>query len=128
MLRSPKAKRVAEIRLELETLESKVDQLRVIVEKLRSVGEAGEGEEAQWEVFVDPLEEITWSGPVDLDGVQHDIYKDCDMLDYRVVTMKWRRRCVATEIEQRWRKEGSLLQLCEHARIRAEEYDEEGVY
>jgi hypothetical protein len=128
MLRSPRARRVAEIRLELETLESKVDQLRAIVDKLRLVGEAGEGEEAQWEVVVDPLEETTWSGPVNLDRVQHAIYAHCDKLDYRVITMKWRRRCVATEIEQRWRKEGSLLQLREHARIRAEEYDEESVY
>jgi hypothetical protein len=114
----------------LETLESKVAQLRGIVEELRLVGGAGEGEEAaQWEVFVDALDEITWSGPVDLGQAQHAVYMDCDKLDYRVVTMKWRRRrCVATEVEQRWRKEGSLLRLCEHARIRTEKYDEEGMY
>jgi hypothetical protein len=130
LLRSPNARRVGEIRLELETLESKVAQLRGIVEELRLVGGAGEGEEAaQWEVFVDALDEITWSGPVDLGQAQHAVYMDCDKLDYRVVTMKWRRRrCVATEVEQRWRKEGSLLRLCEHARIRTEKYDEEGMY
>jgi hypothetical protein len=132
MLQSPRANRIDEIRLELETLERKVDQLRHIVEKLKLAGEAREGGEAQWELVVDPLDETTWSGPVDLGGQQHAIYAHCEKLDYRVITMKWRRRRrVAAETEQRWREEGSLLTLCEPARIRTEEEendDEEFFY
>jgi hypothetical protein len=83
-------------------------------------------------LVVDPLDETTWSGPVDLGGQQHAIYAHCEKLDYRVITMKWRRRRrVAAETEQRWREEGSLLTLCEPARIRTEEEendDEEFFY
>lgn len=111
LLGSPEATRISEFRLELETLEWKFNQLRPIVDKLRLVGEAKDGAVARWEL-VEPFEESTWCGPVNLGADEHAIYEDRDQLDYRVITMKWRLR-VATDIEQRWREEGSLLKLCE---------------
>ena len=105
----------AQGRLELETLEWKVDQLRRIVEKLRLVGEARKGGVARWEL-VEPFEEATWSGPVNLGGEDEYryIYDGRIKLDYRVITMKWRLRVgAANDVEQRWREEGSLLRLCE---------------
>lgn len=119
LLRSPEASRIAEFRLELDTLDWKVDQLRPIVEKLKLAGEPKEGEDARWEL-VDPCDEITWSGPVNLAGHHHYIYEDREKLDYRVITLKWR-RCKATDVEQRWQEAGSLLTLCEPPRARAEE-------
>jgi len=114
LLRSPEATRFSEFCLELETVEWKVDQLRKLVEKLRSAGEANENEDARWEL-VEPFEETTWSGPTNLGGREHSIYVDRSKLDYRVITMKWK-RLVPTELERRWRKERSLLQMCEPPR------------
>lgn len=120
LLRSPEAKRIAEFRLELETLEWRVNELRPIVEQLRLAGEAEEGEHARWEL-VEPFEETTWSGPTNLGEYEHDIYADREKLDYRVIAMVWRRR-VSTEIEQRWKRQGSLLKLCELPRTRVDGY------
>lgn len=117
LLRSPEATRFLEVCLELETLEWKVARLRRVVEKLRSAGEAKEGEEPRWEL-VEPFEETTWSGPTNINDDElhsHTMYEDRDKLDYRVITMKWK-QLVPTELERRWRKEGSLLKLSEHCR------------
>jgi hypothetical protein len=117
LLRSPEATRFAEVCLELETLEWKVGRLRRIVEKLRSAGEAKKGENVRWEL-VEPFEERTWSGPTNLnDDVLHaqTIYEGRNKLEYRVITMKWK-RLIPTQLERRWRKERSLLKLSEHSR------------
>lgn len=126
LLASPGASRVSEFRLELETLEWKVDQLRRIIEQLRLVGEAKEGGVARWEL-VEPFEEATWSGPVNLGGEDEYryIYDGRIKLDYRVTTMKWRLRVgAANDVEQRWREEGSLLRLCEPLNDEGDIYDE----
>jgi hypothetical protein len=128
LLRSPEATRFAEFCLELETLEWKVDRLRRIVEKLSSAGEVKDGGHVRWEL-VDPFEETTWSGPTNLNGDDFhadSIYADREKLDYRVIKMKWK-RLVPTELERRWRKEGSLLKLNEHSRPIAKTECEEGL-
>lgn len=82
----------------------------------------------RWEL-VDPFEETTWSGPTNLNGDDFhadSIYADREKLDYRVIKMKWK-RLVPTELERRWRKEGSLLKLNEHARPIAKTECEEGL-
>ncbi|KAM0707416.1 hypothetical protein Q7P35_004061 [Cladosporium inversicolor] len=117
LLRSPEATHFAEFCLELETLEWKVVRLRRIVEKLRSAAEAKKGEDVRWEL-VGPFEETTWSGPTDLDDDElhaQTIYEDRDKLDYRIITMKWK-RLVPTELEQRWKQKRSLLKLSEPPR------------
>jgi hypothetical protein len=117
LLRSSEATRFSKVCLELETLEWKIARLRRIVGKLRSAGDAKEGEDVRWEL-VEPFEETTWSGPTNLNDDElhsHTIYEDRDKLDYRVITMKWK-RLVPTKLERRWRKEGSLLKLSEHCR------------
>jgi hypothetical protein len=115
LLRTPGASHVAEFRLELETLESNINQLRPILDKLKSlkINDLEEGDNIHWEL-VEPFEETTWSGPTNIDGEDYDVYEKCDKLDYRIVTVKWRRRNPLVEAtEQRWREEGSLLKLME---------------
>lgn len=114
LFRSLEATRFSEFCLELETVEWKVDRLRKMVKKLRSAGEAKEGEDAQREL-VEPFDETTWSGPTNLGGREHSTYANREKLDYRVIIMKWK-RLVPTELERRWRKEGSFLKLCEPPR------------
>lgn len=115
ILRTPEASHIAEFRLELETLEWNMGQLRTILNDLRSlkIHDAEESDDVHWEL-IEPFEETTWSGPTDIDGDELDIYAKRDKLDYRIVTVKWRRRNHLVEAtEQRWREEGSLLRLTE---------------
>lgn len=104
---------VSEFRLELETLAWKVDQLRSIVESLKTAGDYGK---ARWDL-IEPFEESTWSGPTNLGGQEHDVYAKREKLDYVVVTLKWKLRTAATteQLEKRWRAEGSLLKLVDPA-------------
>jgi hypothetical protein len=136
LLRTPAASHIAEFRLELETLEWNMNQLRPIVDKLRSLAihDPEERDGIHWEL-VEPFEETTWSGPTNIDGADYDIYAKRDKLDYRIVTAKWKRRYPLLEAtEQRWREEGSLLKLVEleppkisneHHRDKSESSDEE---
>jgi hypothetical protein len=108
LLRKLGATRTSEFHLELETLEWRMDQLRAIVNDLRalSIYEPEESDDVQWEL-IEPSREITWSGPTDVGGEEHDIYAKRDKLDYRIVTVKWRRRNPLVEsTEQRWREQG----------------------
>jgi hypothetical protein len=108
LLRKLGATRTSEFHLELETLEWRMDQLRTIVHDLRSLNiyEPEESDDVQWEL-IEPSQEITWSGPTDVGGEEHDIYAKRDKLDYRIVTVKWRRRNPLVEsTEQRWREQG----------------------
>lgn len=120
LLACNEAARMSEFRLELETLDWKVDQLRPIVDNLRTAGQAKYSAHSRWEL-IEPSKEYAWSGPVNLGGREHAIYAHRDKLDYRVITMKWRLRA-ATDTERRWREEGSLLKLCEPSKSRI--YDE----
>ena len=108
ILRTPEASHIAEFRLELETLEWNMGQLRTVLNDLRSlkIHDPEEGDGIHWEL-IEPFEETTWSGPTDIDGHDLDIYAKRDKLDYRIVTVKWRRRNHLVEAtEQRWREEG----------------------
>lgn len=124
LLRTPGASHIAEFRLELETLEWNMNQLRPILDKLRSlkIHNPDEDDGIHWEL-VEPFEEITWSGPTNIDGEDYDVYAKRDKLDYRIMTVKWRRRNPLVEAtEQRWREEGSLLQLAEPEPPKSNEY------
>jgi hypothetical protein len=115
MLRKPAASRISEFRLELETLEWRIDQLRPISESLKSLTncELDLNEDVHWEL-VEPFDETTWSGPTNIGDEARDVYTKRDKLDYRIVTVKWRRRNrVVEEVERLWREEGSLLRLTE---------------
>lgn len=85
LLRSRKVRHVKELRLELETLERKMGQLRPILAELE--GLMGEGERFE---CVMPHEEWTWSGPTDLGGHESAVYRGLKRLDYRVVRVRWR--------------------------------------
>jgi len=114
-LRKPAASRISEFRLELETLEWRMDQLRPILDSLKSltICELDFSEDADWEL-VEPFDETTWSGPTNIGDEARDVYTKRDKLDYRIVTVKWRRRNHVVEgVERRWREEGSLLKLTE---------------
>jgi hypothetical protein len=85
-----------------------MDQLRTIVNDLRALAiyETEDSDDVQWELM-EPSQEITWSGPTDVGGEDHDIYAKRDKLDYRIVTVKWRRHNPLKEsTEQRWREQG----------------------
>lgn len=108
ILRTPEASHIAEFRLELETLEWNMGQLRTILNDLRSlkVHDSEEDDSNRWEL-IEPFGETTWSGPTDIDGDKLDIYAKREKLDYRIVTVKWKRRNPLVETtEQRWREEG----------------------
>jgi hypothetical protein len=76
-----------------------------------------------WEL-IEPFEETTWSGPTDIDGDELDIYAKRDKLDYRIVTVKWKRRNHLVEAtEQCWREEGSLLKLTEREPLESSNED-----
>jgi hypothetical protein len=124
LLRTPGASHIAEFRLELETLEWNMNQLHPILDKLRSlkIHNPDEDDDIHWEL-VEPFEETTWSGPTNIDGEDYDVYAKRDKLDYRIVTVKWRRRNPFVEAtEQRWREEGSLLKLAEPEPPKSNEY------
>ena len=91
-------------------------QLRVILDDLRSLNihdPEEESDDIRWEL-VESFEETTWSGPTKINGEEFDIYAKRDKLDYRIVTVKWRRQNPLVETtEQRWRVERSLLKFTE---------------
>jgi hypothetical protein len=113
LLQSPEATHISEFRLELETLESHVNQLRPILESLKPAAEPSKNDivPVRWEIL-EPFEESFWSGPTNVGGEEREIYSQRDKLDYHITTMKWKRREPAAEkMEQRWREDGSLLKL-----------------
>jgi len=124
LLRTQGASHIAEFRLELETLEWNMNQLRPILDKLRTlkIHNPDEDDDIHWEL-VEPFEETTWSGPTNIDGEDYGVYAKRDKLDYRIMTVKWRRRNPLVEAtEQRWREEGSLLKLTEPEPPKSNEY------
>lgn len=85
LLRSRKVRHVKELRLELETLERKMGQLRPILAELGGLMRDGERFQC-----VAPQGEWTWSGPTDLGGHESAVYRGLERLDYRVVRVRWR--------------------------------------
>ncbi len=85
------------LKLELETLDYKADQLMPIVERLSRL----ESRESETHIvdgiptttrFIlqgDP-EVQTWRGPSNIDGQVHRPYRGRDTLDYHIVTLTWR--------------------------------------
>jgi hypothetical protein len=89
VLCQPKASRLSEFRLELKTLEWRMNQLGPILERLKSLStcKSEECEDAHWKL-IKPFEETTWSGPTNIGDEDHDIFAKRDKLDYRIVTVK----------------------------------------
>jgi hypothetical protein len=95
----------------METLDWRVDELRPILDSLKSFLEPSEDDNIRWEL-IEPSEEVYWSGPTNVGGEDWQIYRQRYQLDYRITTMEWKRHSLTTEmIEQRWREQGSLLNL-----------------
>jgi hypothetical protein len=113
LLCSPHATSISEFRLEMETLAWRANELRPILDSLKSFLEPSLDDNIRWEL-IEPFEESSWSGPTNVGGEDREVHSQRDKLDYRVTTLKWKRRSLTTEkIEQRWREEGSLLKLLE---------------
>ncbi|EME84114.1 uncharacterized protein MYCFIDRAFT_173162 [Pseudocercospora fijiensis CIRAD86] len=84
---------VNDISLELETLERKKSQLQVIVDRLTKMkGRASlnDGMVTRFEMSGEP-HVWHWTGPSNIDGQEYEPYKGLKTLDYRVVTLKWKR-------------------------------------
>ena len=86
--------RLREIRIEFETLESKMKELRAIVAELREkfdviLGTDQFGEPCCLRLQESPPER-TWSGTTRLGGKEYPHYKDLKQLDYRIATLVWK--------------------------------------
>ncbi|KXS97991.1 hypothetical protein AC578_8745 [Pseudocercospora eumusae] len=90
---------VNEFSLELETLERNKDQLQVIVDrliKMRGRASLSDGLVTRFEINSDP-HVWHWTGPSNIDDKEYEPYKDMKTLDYRVVTLKWKRSSIREE-------------------------------
>ena len=96
-----------EIRLELETLQSKVDsELRAIVAAIREryalverIDELGNQVRVELQPSAPPESEVTWSGPTTLGRQTHEQYAGLKQLDYRIIPLVWKVRPVREEVE-----------------------------
>jgi hypothetical protein len=86
----------SEFRLELEVLESRIDELRPILELLRSP-EIHESSRFVWEL-VEPFEETTWSG--EKLTWSDSIGSTRQAVDYHVFTLTWRRQGLRVDDEE----------------------------
>lgn len=124
-----------EFRLELETVEQRMNQLKPIVDHLCKLqGDYNKrGPEGPWEVMAVAGSPTTtnWSGPVQVGGMTHPIYAGLDRLDYRVVTIVWKPQIFASPgssesapieheakaaEEAQWPRNGSLTQYNRYVR------------
>jgi hypothetical protein len=84
-------------KLELETLDYKLEQLMIIVNRLRQLEGAeltthiidGKPTTTKFVLHREP-EIMEWSGPTNIGGKKHNVYAGMDRLDYRIVTLTWR--------------------------------------
>ena len=97
MLDSPDLRRTETLKLELETLDYKVDQLSPIVERIQRMESKEfethivDGRPTKTKSCLTGEPEVTgWTGPTNLDGKTYDPYKDRWKLNYRVFTLTWR--------------------------------------
>lgn len=99
LLNSPDLRSTEVLKLELETLDYKVDQLRKIIDRLESI----DSEELQTHIldgqtvttkFVrdKDRDERQWCGPADIDGQNFAPYKNKSRLNYHIITLTWRLR------------------------------------
>lgn len=97
MLDSPDLRSTQTLKLELETLHYKVDQLMPIVNRLKRLESKeyeshaieGKATTTKFKLVGEP-EVFTWSGPTDINGQQFGPYRGKTSLNYHVVTMTWR--------------------------------------
>ncbi|KAK5124314.1 hypothetical protein LTR85_002017 [Meristemomyces frigidus] len=99
MLDSPDLRSTQTFKLELETLDYKVDQLAPILERLKGmVSEemethvvAGKPAKTKFVLTGEP-ETCSWEGPANIDNQQFGPYADRSTLKYHVVTLTWKLR------------------------------------
>ncbi|EMC91570.1 hypothetical protein BAUCODRAFT_45007, partial [Baudoinia panamericana UAMH 10762] len=96
LLNTPDLRSTKVLKLELETLDYKVDQLKPIVERLRDLNSEekethiinGKPQRTKF-VLHEKLETFNWEGPANIDGKKHAPYADKSRLRYHVVTLTW---------------------------------------
>lgn len=97
MLDSPDLRSTQTLRLELETLDYKVEQLRPIVERLKGLESReyethvvdGASVKTKFVLAGDPAV-YTWTGPADINGGRYSPYAGKETLNYHVETLTWR--------------------------------------
>ncbi|RMZ21716.1 hypothetical protein D0859_14275 [Hortaea werneckii] len=97
LLDSPDLRNTEVFKLELETLDYKVDQLEPILEQIKQLESLEEkthlidGKPAKSKFILcrDP-EVYSWEGPVNIDGQEFEPYEGKKILKYHVVTLTWR--------------------------------------
>ena len=97
MLDSEDLRSTHTLKLELETLNYKVEQLLPIVERLQRLesreieSHIVDGKAVRTKFVLHGRPEVQeWSGPIDINGANFDQYKGKDKLDYHVITLTWR--------------------------------------
>lgn len=97
LLDSPDLRSTQTLRLELETLDYKVDQLAPILERIKAFESAEiethiiDGKPAKTKfVLTGQPETYTWEGPSNINQQQFDPYADRTTLQYHVVTLTWK--------------------------------------
>ncbi|KAI7284350.1 hypothetical protein KC345_g2302 [Hortaea werneckii] len=97
LLDSPDLRNTEVIKLELETLDYKVDQLKPILEHIKPLESLeekthlidGKPAKSKFVLCRDP-EVYSWEGPVNIDGQEFEPYEGKKFLKYHVVTLTWR--------------------------------------
>lgn len=99
MLDSPDLRSTQTLKLELETLNYKVDQLMPIVERLKRLESKEyhthvvDGEPTPTKFVLTGEPEVNkWTGPADINGHRFGPYEGKTALNYHVVTLTWRLR------------------------------------
>jgi hypothetical protein len=97
MLDTEDLRRTQILKLDLETLDYKVDQLMPIVERLKQLESReieshlvdGKPTKTKFVLSGEPQVQ-TWSGPTDIDGGTFHQYEEMNSLNYHIVTLTWK--------------------------------------
>jgi hypothetical protein len=97
MLDTPDLRSTHILKLELETLDYKVNQLLPIVERIKAMESKemdthvveGKPTPTRFVLYGEP-KVYTWSGPTDINGHTFSHYGDKTALNYHVITLQWR--------------------------------------
>ncbi|KAI6824741.1 hypothetical protein KC340_g11189 [Hortaea werneckii] len=97
LLDSPDLRNTEVIKLELETLDYKADQLKPILEQIKQLQSLeaethlidGKPAKSQFVVDRDP-EVYSWEGPANINDQKFEPYEGRNILKYHVVTLTWR--------------------------------------
>ncbi|KAK0837940.1 hypothetical protein LTS16_007340 [Friedmanniomyces endolithicus] len=99
LLDAPELRSTPILKLELETLDYKADQLAVIVDRIKKLESAERSSHYVGDYptmtrfeLADEQDTSTWEGPTNIDGRVRQAYKDKATLTYHVVTLTWNLR------------------------------------